>query len=101
MGRGTFVSAVPAARPAPADERVLASPMPWSALLPGERRDQWMGGHDGGQSGTSTNLLILRDKEIVVSVLCNLYNASEPVGNITWSLAAIADGREPKRAQAR
>src|SRR5574341_1085237 len=51
VGRGTFVSAVPAAKPALADERVLASPMPWSALLPGERRNQWMGGHDSGQSG--------------------------------------------------
>lgn len=52
--------------------------------------------HDGGQSGTSTNLLILRDKQIVVAVLCNLYNASREVGNITWSLAAIADGKEPR-----
>ncbi len=51
VGRGTFVSAVPAAKPALADERVLASPMPWSALLPGERRDQWMSGFEGAQSG--------------------------------------------------
>lgn len=55
--------------------------------------------HDGGQSGTSTNLLILRDRDIVIAVLCNLYSASREVGNITWSLAALADGKEPRTAQ--
>jgi CubicO group peptidase (beta-lactamase class C family) len=54
--------------------------------------------HDGGQSGTSTNLLLLRDSDIAVSVLCNLYNAPGPVGEITWSLAALASGREPASA---
>lgn len=55
--------------------------------------------HDGGQSGTSTNLVILRDKHIVIAVLCNLYNAGKEVGNITWNLAAAADGREPRILQ--
>lgn len=55
--------------------------------------------HDGGQSGTTTNLLILRDKDIVVSVLCNLYRASREVQEITWGLAALADGKEPRSAQ--
>ncbi len=55
--------------------------------------------HDGGQSGTSTNLVILRDKHIVVAVLCNMYSASKEVGNITWNLVAAADGREPRILQ--
>ncbi len=43
VGRGTFVSAVPAGGvKAAAPARVMASPMPWSALLTDERRDPWM-----------------------------------------------------------
>jgi GntR family transcriptional regulator/MocR family aminotransferase len=43
IGRGTFVSAVPTVRTAPAEERVSPSPMPWSTLLAEEQRGQWMG----------------------------------------------------------
>jgi GntR family transcriptional regulator/MocR family aminotransferase len=50
VGRGTFVSAVPARRATPEDERAMPSPMPWNALLPGERHDRWMSGLDGAQS---------------------------------------------------
>ncbi len=52
--------------------------------------------HDGGQSGTSTNLVILRDRRIAVSVLSNLNDASRPVGDLTWGLVAIAAGGEPR-----
>lgn len=55
--------------------------------------------HSGGQSGTSTFLLILRDKKIAVSVLCNLYRAGSEVQEISWGLAALADGREPRSTQ--
>src|SRR5262245_14877927 len=40
VGRGAFVSAVPAAAPA-AEARALPSPMPWNALLTEQRRDPW------------------------------------------------------------
>ena len=51
VGRGTFVSAAPAAKPdARGEERALPSPMPWSALLSDGRPDQWMSGMSDTQT---------------------------------------------------
>jgi 2-aminoadipate transaminase len=45
IGSGTFVSAVPQNRaPGAAEIRRRPSPMPWSALLADQRRDEWMSG---------------------------------------------------------
>jgi 2-aminoadipate transaminase len=45
VGSGTFVSAVPPSRATGAEEvRRRPSPMPWSALLADQKRDEWMSG---------------------------------------------------------
>jgi DNA-binding transcriptional MocR family regulator len=45
IGSGTFVSAVPHSRAMEAEEvRRQPSPMPWSALLADQRRDEWLSG---------------------------------------------------------
>ncbi len=43
--------------------------------------------HDGGQSGTSTNLMILRDHKIAVAVIANMDDESRPVQQLTVELA--------------
>lgn len=45
VGSGTFVSGLPVVRPSGAEvERRRPSPMPWSALLADQQRDEWMSG---------------------------------------------------------
>lgn len=45
VGRGTFISAVPAAKNnAVSKERAQPSPMPWNALLADQRMDSWLSG---------------------------------------------------------
>jgi DNA-binding transcriptional MocR family regulator len=52
VGRGTFVSALPAGHAIEAAaERAPASPMPWGALLTDERRDPWLNALAAPQSG--------------------------------------------------
>ncbi len=48
--------------------------------------------HDGGQSGTSTQLSVYLDKHVAVSVLCNLQDAGRPVFDATLALARLAIG---------
>lgn len=48
--------------------------------------------HDGGQSGTSTQLSVYLDKRVAVSVLCNLQDAGRPVFDTTIALARMAIG---------
>lgn len=61
-------------------------------LIVGEDWNKELGpfyGHDGGQSGTSTNLAVFPEKGIIVAVIANLYNASPHVKKITFELAAM------------
>lgn len=46
--------------------------------------------NDGGQSGTSTNLLVCQDARVIVAVLSNVAGAGSEVAEITNGLAAIA-----------
>ncbi len=48
--------------------------------------------NDGGQAGTSTNLLVLRERGIAVAVVANVARAGAEVGSMTNDLAAIAAG---------
>lgn len=55
VGRGTFISALPAAkRSAPGHEMALPSPMPWDALLADQQRDPWLSGLLAPQPGKGT-----------------------------------------------
>ena len=48
--------------------------------------------NDGGQAGTSTNLLILRDRGVAVAVVANVARTGGEVASMTNDLAAIAAG---------
>ena len=46
--------------------------------------------HDGGQSGTTSNLLVLADKHVAVAVLSSVYDQPALVQKLTWDLAHAA-----------
>ena len=48
-------------------------------------------GHDGGQAGTTTNLLILPERGVAVAVLANLYGVPGEVKRITQDLADLVE----------
>lgn len=50
--------------------------------------------HDGGQSGTATDLLVCRDKGIAVAVIANT-DADVGVGEVSVMLANLANGTPP------
>ncbi|MEX2016259.1 MAG: serine hydrolase, partial [Candidatus Hydrogenedentales bacterium] len=46
--------------------------------------------HDGGQAGTTTQLLVLPEQRVAVAMLSNVYDLMSPLQKATWDLANAA-----------